>query len=167
MRHLLDLNDLLEEELCHIYQAENKLLDFIKQIRSKTRTGPLLDWIMIYQELVNRHSAMIRKIFYQLFLPIEEDKTFVVEDIIEEYRSAVTRTRDDSIREEELILALTHIIHYKIAAYSTLCVHARALKYWDETIGLHVAEEEEKEMAANLKFLSEKHSVFLNDWYAF
>lgn len=167
MRHLLDLNDLLEEELGQIYKAETKLLNFLVEIEEKTKSSPLLDWIKIYKTIVEHHSEMVRKIFYQLFLPIEPCKSLIIENIIEEYTSAVNRTMDEEIQEEELILALLHIIHYKIASYSTLYVHTKALKYWDETIALHLAQKEEKEMESNLTFLIEKHHVFLSDWYSF
>ncbi len=166
MRHLLDLNDLLVEELCQIYQAEKTLDQFLDELKPRVGYGPLLDWINIYDETIKRHKEMLRRVFYQLFLPIDKDKTYVIEKIINEYRSAIERTENEVIQEEELINALSHIIHYKIASYNTLHLHAKALKYWDEMIGLHVAVSEEKEMEANLTFIGEKHNQFLNDWYA-
>ncbi|MFT6865526.1 MAG: ferritin-like metal-binding protein YciE [Cyclobacteriaceae bacterium] len=166
MRHLLDLNDLLEEELCQTYQAEKTLHLFLDELKARVEYGPLLDWINFYSVTVKRHKEMLRKVFYQLFLPIDKNRTYVIENIINEYRAAVERTANEVIREEELINALSHIIHYKIASYNTLHLHAKALKYWDEMIGLHIAVSEEKEMEANLSFISEKHNIFLNDWYA-
>ena len=166
MRHLLDLNDLLEEELCHVYEAETKLLEFLDELIPRAKQGPLLDWMLAYRGIVENHSSVVRKIFYNLFLPISPEGKSVVEEIIAEYHSEVRRTVDEDIREEEVILALAHIIHYKIASYGTLHIHAKALKYWDEAIGLHIALAQEKEMEANLTFLIEKHSVFLSDWYS-
>jgi len=166
MRHLLDLNDLLEEELCHVYEAELKLLEFLDELIPRAKKGPLLDWMMTYRVVVEKHSEVVRKIFYQLFLPISREQVSAVEGIIAEYHSEVRRTVDEDIREEELILALAHVIHYKIASYGTLHIHAKALKHWDESIGLHAALAQEKEMEANLTFLIEKHSVFLSDWYS-
>lgn len=167
MRRLLDLNDLLQEELCNIYQAENKLLEFIDLSAPNLESGPLLDWLKLYRNTVEEHVAMVRRIFYQLFLFIEPEKNYVIDKIIKDYESSINRTSDYAIKEEELIIALAFIIHYKIASYGTLHIHTKALKYWDETVGLHIAEKEEKEMEANLSFLKERHHIFFKDWYSF
>lgn len=165
MRHLLDLNDLLEEELCSIYQAETKVLNFINEATLRLGKGPLLDWVNIYKTKVEAHVAMIRRIFFQLFLTIDTSDNAIIEKIIKEYEDSAKRTEDQAIKEEELLLTITYIIHHKIACYGSLYSHAKALKYWDETVGLYAAEKEEEEMAATLNFLKEKHHVFLNDWY--
>ena len=110
---------------------------------------------------------MLEKLFYRLFLTIDDTEEYhMMQQVIEDYHGSVNRTPDEMIMEEEVILALLHISHSKIASYSTLYVHAKALKYWEEMNALHIALREEKEMEADLTFLMEKHHFFLNDWYA-
>lgn len=166
MKHLLDLSDLLEDELHHVYHSERKLLGFLEALNRSTAYQPLKDMLMLYRTLSVNRVGMLEKLFYRLFLTIDdEQENNMIQKIIEDYESSVNRTPDEAIMEEEAILALLHIIHYKIASYSTLYVHAKALKYWDEMNALHIALREEKEMKADLTFLMEKHHFFLNDWY--
>lgn len=165
MRRLLDLQDLMEDELCNIYQAEKKLLPFLNELKKSTDLGPLLDWINIYYEITQKHDAVLKKMIFRLFVQLDDESSYVIEEIIKDYHDAANRTFDEPILEEESILALFHIIHYKIASYSVLCIHAKALKLWDELIELDRSMKEEKEMEANLSFISEKHHVFINDWY--
>lgn len=167
MKHLLDLSDLLEDELQHVYYSEKRLLGFLEVLNRSTSYQPLKDLLVLYRTLSMNRVGMLEKIFYRLFLRIDDDQeNHAIGQIITDYESAVNRTPDAAIMEEEAILALLHIIHYKIASYSTLVVHAKALKYWDEMNALNIALREEKEMEADLTFLMEKHHFFVNDWYA-
>lgn len=122
---------------------------------------------MLYRTLSVNRVGMLEKLFYRLFLTIDDTEEYhMMQQVIEDYHGSVNRTPDEMIMEEEVILALLHISHSKIASYSTLYVHAKALKYWEEMNALHIALREEKEMEADLTFLMEKHHFFLNDWYA-
>jgi ferritin-like metal-binding protein YciE len=167
MKHLLDLSDLLEDELQQVYHSEKRLIDFLDDLQKSTTYQPLKDLIVLYRTLTVNRLGALEKVFYRLFIAIQDKEDYhLMQQIISEYHTSVNRTPDEAIMEEESILALLHVIHYKIASYSTLYVHAKALKYWEEMNALHIALREEKEMEADLTFLMEKHHFFLNDWYA-
>lgn len=167
MKHLLDLSDLLEEELHHVYHSERRLLAFLGDLQSSSVYQPLADLVKLYRTISVGRVGVLEKLFYRLFITIDDEQgNGIIQQIIEDYQYSVNRTSDETIMEEKAIMALLHIIHYKIALYSALYFHAKALKYWDEMNDFHIALREEKEMEADLTFLMEKHHFFINDWYA-
>ncbi|WP_258102872.1 DUF892 family protein [Marinoscillum sp. MHG1-6] len=166
MKHLLDLNDLMEEEIGQVFQTERLMITFLVELGRRTDYVPLNEWIEKYTSLCDLHALKLEEIFLDLFIQLEVNKSHVLEDIIREYTSKLTRTPDEFIQEEEAILALFRVIHYKIAVYSTIGIHMNALKFLEQAMHLECLLNEEKRMEEELRLLTEEHNVFIDNWYS-
>lgn len=144
-RSKTELQKLFLESLKDIYWAEKKLTDSLPKMEKAATTEVLKKALTEHLAQTEEHVRRVEQIFTILGVKAQGKKCDAMEGLVEEGKSIVEETKDDSLtRDVGIIFASQKIEHYEIATYGTLSTLASTMGYEEIADLLNQTLEEEK-----------------------
>lgn len=139
------LEDLFEEGLKDIYNAEKQLIDALPKMASAAYSEDLENAFMEHTEQTERQAERLEKIFDRLGIEREEKECKAMKGLIKEGNEIIEEFEKGPVRDAALIIGAQKVEHYEIAAYGSLCELADVLGYSRISEILEQTLEEEEE----------------------
>jgi len=155
MASLDSLNDLLEEELKDIYDAEKQLTKALPKLAKKASNVELQEAFEEHLRQTNEHISRLEQVFEQLEMPVRGKKCTGMQNLIKEGNDMIAEAEDDATRDAVMIAAAQKVEHYEIASYGTVRTWANLLGKTDVAAMLEDTLEEEKETDQRLTAIAE------------
>ena len=124
------LEDLFEEGLLDIYNAETQLLEALPELAKAADSEDLEDAFNEHLEQTQRQVERLEKIFDRLDIDKSEAETCeAMKGLIEESNKIIDEFDRSPVRDSALIIGAQKVEHYEIASYGSLCELADVLGY--------------------------------------
>jgi ferritin-like metal-binding protein YciE len=149
MAKLNTLNDLFEDELRDVYDAEKQILKALPKIIEAAKHVELREALTMHLEETRGQVERLEQAFESLDLKPRGKHCAGMAGILEEGSDLLKEDGKDAVLDAAFIAGCQRVEHYEITAYGTLMAWARLLAY-DEALKLLEANERE-EKAADLK----------------
>ena len=128
------LEDLFEEGLLDIYNAETQLIDALPEMAKAAESEDLEDAFNNHLEETRRQVERLEKIFDRLGIDKNQAETCkAMEGLVEENQKVIQEFDRSPVRDAALIIGAQKVEHYEIASYGSLVELADVLGY--EKIG--------------------------------
>ena len=140
------LQDLFEEELRDIYNAEKQLVEALPEMALAAYNEDLQDALSKHLHETKRQMERIEKIFERLDINTHEEVTCqAMKGLIRENEQIMDEYERSPVRDSALIIGVQKIEHYEIAAYGSLCELADVLGFMKivDTLERSLREEED------------------------
>jgi ferritin-like metal-binding protein YciE len=154
MASLESLEELLQEELKDIYDAEKQLTKALPKLAKKAGAPELQDAFKEHLRQTERHVVRLEEVFKQLGLPARGKKCEGMKHLIAEGKEMIGEAHD-AARDAVMIAGAQKVEHYEIASYGTVRTWATLLGMPDVAALLEETLEEEKEADQNLTAIAE------------
>jgi ferritin-like metal-binding protein YciE len=155
MEKLDSLEELLQEELKDIYNAEKQLTKALPKMAKKAGAAELKQAFEEHLAQTERHVERLEEVFEQLGMPARGKKCEGMENLIAEGEKMLAEIEDDDTRDAALIAAAQKVEHYEIASYGTVRTWANLLGKPEVAALLEETLEEEKQTDQNLTSIAE------------
>ncbi len=149
------LDELFEDELRDIYNAETQLISALPQMAKTAESRDLRAAFEKHLEQTRLHARRIEDICNDLKIKPMGRVCAGMEGVIRESEEVLQSDMELEPKQAALIGAAQRAEHYEIAAYGTARAHARQLGYLKAEKLLHQTLEEEKETDRKLTHLAE------------
>jgi ferritin-like metal-binding protein YciE len=149
------LNELLQEELKDIYDAEKQLTKALPKLAKKAGAEELRQAIEEHLQQTEQHVERLEQVFEQLGVPARGKKCKGMQNLIAEGDDAIKEAEDEAARDAVMIAAAQKVEHYEIAAYGTLRTWANLVGQREAASLLEETLEEEKETDQRLTEIAE------------
>jgi ferritin-like metal-binding protein YciE len=149
MAKLNTLNDLFEDELRDVYDAEKQILKALPKIIEAAKHAELREALTMHLEETRGQVERLEQAFESLDLKPRGKHCAGIAGILEEGSDLLEEDGNDAVLDAAFIAGCQRVEHYEITAYGTLMAWARLLAY-DEALKLLEANERE-EKAADMK----------------
>jgi ferritin-like metal-binding protein YciE len=159
MSGMESLEDLLQDELKDIYDAEKQLTKALPKLAKKASNQQLRDAIEQHLQETQGHVERLEQVFEQLGMPARRKKCEGMQHLIDEGNDMIGDAEEDGTRDAIMIASAQKAEHYEIASYGTLRTWANLLGKNDAASIFEEILEEEK--AADIK-LTEIAESFVN-----
>jgi len=160
MSGMESLEDLLQDELKDIYDAEKQLTKALPKLAKKASNEQLREALEQHLQETEGHMEKLEQVFEQLGMPARGKKCEGMQHLIAEGDEMIGEAEEDGTRDAIMIAAAQKVEHYEIAAYGTLRTWANLLGKGDAASVFEEILEEEK--AADTK-LTEIAESFVNE----
>jgi ferritin-like metal-binding protein YciE len=137
------LQELFEDELKDIYNAEHQLLKALPKMAKKASTPSLQKAFTSHLKETEGHVARLDKIGQSLGIKLTGKKCHAMAGLVEEGKEVLEEDGDGAIIDAALIGAAQRVEHYEMAAYGTVRAMAQALGHTDAAKLLQQTLEEE------------------------
>lgn len=117
------INDLFEDQIKDLYNAENQLLKALPRMAKKASSPELKKGFENHLKQTEGHVSRLEKIAKMWEFKPTGKKCKAMEGLIEEGKEVLSEDGDDSIIDIALVAAAQRVEHYEISAYGS----ARAL----------------------------------------
>jgi ferritin-like metal-binding protein YciE len=154
------LEDLLQDEIKDIYDAEKQLIKALPKLIKKATSDQLKEALQAHLEETEQHRERLEQVFEQFGMPAKGKKCEGMQHLIAEGSDMIAECDDDATRDAVIIAAAQKCEHYEIASYGTIRVWANLLGKNDAGSIFEETLNEEKE--ADLK-LTEIAESFVNE----
>jgi ferritin-like metal-binding protein YciE len=154
------LQDLLEDEIKDIYDAEKQLTKALPKLIKKATSSELKTALQNHLRETERHVARLEQVFGQMEMPVKGKKCEGMQHLIAEGSDMIAECDEDATRDAVIIAAAQKCEHYEIASYGTIRVWANLLGHTD--VGSTFDDTLEEEKVADLK-LTEIAESFVNE----
>ena len=155
MADLNTLNDIFEDELRDVYDAEKQILKALPKIIKAVSSEPLQDMLSEHLQQTRGHVERLQHVFESLELKPKGKHCAGMAGILEEGSSLLKEDGVDAVLDAAFIAGCQRVEHYEISAYGSLMAWAKLLGH-DEALSLLKAnEQEEKTADAKLSRLAE------------
>ncbi|PYR06514.1 MAG: ferritin-like domain-containing protein [Acidobacteria bacterium] len=155
MANMESLEELLQEELKDIYDAEKQLTKALPKLAKKATTPDLQDAFEEHLRQTQQHMERLEQVFDQLGMPVKGKTCKGMKNLIAEGNDMIADADDDATRDAIMIAAAQKVEHYEIAAYGTLRTWANVLGHREIASMLEDTLEEEKETDQKLTGIAE------------
>ena len=155
MANLDSLEELLEEELKDIYNAEKQLTKALPKMAKKAGAAELKQAFEEHLAQTERQIERLEEVFEQLGMPARGKKCKGMENLIAEGEEMLAEIEDEDTRDAALIAAAQKVEHYEIASYGTVRTWANLLGKPEAAALLEETLEEEKQTDQNLTSMAE------------
>jgi len=155
MANMESLEELLQEELKDIYDAEKQLTKALPKLAKKATTPDLQDAFEEHLRQTEQHMERLEQVFDQLGMPVKGKTCKGMKNLIAEGNDMIADADDDATRDAIMIAAAQKVEHYEIAAYGTLRTWANVLGHREIASMLEDTLEEEKETDQKLTGIAE------------
>lgn len=155
-----NLEDLLQDELKDLYDAEKQLAKTLPKLAKKATAGELKDAFDAHLRETEQHIDRLEQAFELLEMPARGKKCTGMQHLIAEGNEMIGDVDAGPTRDALIIAAAQKCEHYEIASYGTLRVWANLLGKTDVAELMQDTLNEEK--AADLKLTSIAES-FVNE----
>jgi ferritin-like metal-binding protein YciE len=145
MATLDSLEQLFQDELKDIYDAEKQLTKALPKLAKKATSDELRTAIEGHLQQTEQHVERLEQAFDHLGLPARGKTCKGMKNLIAEGNDLIGDAEDDATRDALMIAAAQKVEHYEIAAYGTLRTWANVLERTDVAGLLEETLEEEKE----------------------
>jgi ferritin-like metal-binding protein YciE len=146
------LQDLLQDELKDIYDAEKQLTKALPKLAKKASNEDLKEAFEGHLQETQGHVERLEEIFKQMGMPVRGKKCEGMQHLIAEGNDMISECEDDDARDAVMIAAAQKVEHYEIASYGTIRTWANLLGKGEIAAILEDTLEEEK--AADVKLTS-------------
>jgi len=155
MANMESLEELLQEELKDIYDAEKQLTKALPKLAKKATTPDLQDAFEEHLRQTQQHMERLEQVFDQLGMPVKGKTCKGMKNLIAEGNDMIADADDDATRDAIMIAAAQKVEHYEIAAYGTMRTWANVLGHREIASMLEDTLEEEKETDQKLTGIAE------------
>jgi ferritin-like metal-binding protein YciE len=160
MPNLDSLEELMQDELKDIYDAEKQLTKALPKLEKKASAAELKEAFADHLAETEQHVERLEQIFDQLGMPARGKKCEGMQHLIAEGNDMIGEAEDDATRDAVMIAAAQKVEHYEIATYGTLRTWASLLGKSDVASILEETLEEEKAADEKLTGIAES---FVNE----
>jgi len=155
MADLNTLNDIFEDELRDVFDAEKRILKALPKIIKAVSSEPLQDMLSEHLQQTRGHVERLEQVFESLDLKPKGKHCAGMAGILEEGSSLLKEDGVEAVLDAAFIAGCQRVEHYEISAYGSLMAWAKLLGH-DEALSLLKAnEQEEKAADAKLSRLAE------------
>ena len=155
MANMESLEELLQEELKDMYDAEKQLTKALPKLAKKATTPDLQDAFEEHLRQTEQHMERLEQVFDQLGMPVKGKTCKGMKNLIAEGNDMIADADDDATRDAIMIAAAQKVEHYEIAAYGTMRTWANVLGHREIASMLEDTLEEEKETDQKLTGIAE------------
>jgi len=149
---------LFTDELKDIYWAEKHLVTALPKMVKGATTQELKDAIQGHLEETKTQVTRLEQVFELLGMKATAKKCDAMEGLIEEGKSILEDTEEDSmVRDAGIIIASQKIEHYEIASYGSLVALAEKMGHTEAMELLKMTLEEEKGADEKLNMIATEH----------
>ena len=127
MANMESLEELLQEELKDMYDAEKQLTKALPKLAKKATTPDLQDAFEEHLRQTEQHMERLEQVFDQLGMPVKGKTCKGMKNLIAEGNDMIADADDDATRDAIMIAAAQKVEHYEIAAYGTMRTWANVL----------------------------------------
>ena len=156
MPSLCSLEELMEEELKDIYDAEKQLTRALPKLAKRANSADLKDAFEEHLRQTRRHVERIEDAFERLGMPARGKKCEGMQHLIAEGEEMIGEAEDDATRDAVMIASAQKVEHYEIASYGTLRTWANLLGMPEIAALLDETIEEEREADHVLTTIAER-----------
>jgi ferritin-like metal-binding protein YciE len=121
------LNELLEDELKDIYNAEHQLLKALPKMAKKATSATLQMAFNKHLKETEGHVARLDQIGKELEISLTGKKCHAMEGLVEEGKEVLDEDGKNAVIDAALIGAARRVEHYEMAAYCAASGMAKAL----------------------------------------
>ena len=154
------LEELLQDELKDIYDAEKQLTKALPKLAKKATNQELREAIEDHLNQTMQHLERLEQAFEQMGMPARGKKCEGMQHLIGEGDEMISDTEDGDARDAVMIAAAQKVEHYEIASYGTIRTWANLLGHSDVAALMEETLEEEKETDQRLTSIAES---FVNE----
>ena len=155
MAELKTLNDLFEDELKDVYDAEKQILKALPKIIKAVASETLRDALTAHLEETRGQVVRLEQAFASLDLKPRGKHCAGMAGILEEGSDLLEEEGDESVLDAAFIAGCQRVEHYEITAYGTLMAWAKILGHNEALKLLAANEREEKAADAKLSKIAE------------
>jgi ferritin-like metal-binding protein YciE len=124
------LEDLFEEGLLDIYNAETQLIDALPEMAKAAESEDLEDAFNTHLQETRRQVERLEKIFDRLGIDKNQAETCkAMEGLVKENKKVIEEFDRSPVRDSALIIGAQKVEHYEIASYGSLVELADVLGY--------------------------------------
>jgi ferritin-like metal-binding protein YciE len=149
------LDELLQDELKDLYDAEKQLTKALPKLAKKASNEELKQAFEEHLRQTEQHIERLEQAFEHLDVPAKGKKCDGIRGIIQEGESQLREAEDDATRDALMIASAQKVEHYEIAAYGTVCTWANRLGRNEVASILEETLEEEKDADKKLTQIAE------------
>jgi ferritin-like metal-binding protein YciE len=149
MSGMESLQDLLQDELKDIYDAEKQLTKALPKLAKKSSNEELRAAFEEHLEETQTHIERLERVFEEMDMPARGKKCEGMQHLIAEGNDMIAECEDDDTRDAVMIAAAQKCEHYEIASYGTVRTWASLLG--KEQVAALLEETLEEEKAADQK----------------
>jgi ferritin-like metal-binding protein YciE len=121
------LDELLEDELKDIYNAENQLLKALPKMAKKASSETLRAAFTKHLKETEGHVSRLESIGKELNIILTGKKCHAMQGLIEEGKEVLDEEEENAVIDAALIGAARRVEHYEMAAYCAASGMAEAL----------------------------------------
>ncbi|MCW2750686.1 MAG: ferritin-like protein [Aeromicrobium sp.] len=114
------LDELLEDELKDIFNAENQLLKSLPKLAKKASSPKLQKAFTDHLKQTQGHVERLQKIAQSLSIKLTGKKCHAMEGLVEEGKEVLEEDGKSAVIDAALIGAAQRVEHYEMAAYGTI-----------------------------------------------
>jgi len=155
MASMESLDELLQEELKDIYDAEKQLTKALPKLAKKATSEELKSALEEHLRQTEQHVERVEQAFELLELPARGKKCLGMQNLIREGEEMISEADDDAVRDAVMIASAQKVEHYVIASYGTVRTWASVLGKNDVAALFEETLEEEKEADKRLTEIAE------------
>jgi len=155
MAGIENLDELLQDELKDLYDAEKQITKALPKMAKKASNDELRQAFEEHLQQTEQHIERLEQAFEQLDLPVRGKKCEGMKGLIEEAQDMIGEADDDATRDALMIAAAQKVEHYEIASYGTARTWATLLGKNDIAALFEETLEEEKETDQRLTSIAE------------
>lgn len=155
MSNMESLQDLLQDELKDIYDAEKQLTKALPKLAKKASNEELRDALEQHLQQTKGHVERLEQIFEQLGMPAKGKRCEGMKHLIDEGSDMIGDADEEGTRDAVMIAAAQKTEHYEIASYGTLRTWANVLGLTEIAAMLEETLEEEKDADRTLTAIAE------------
>jgi len=149
------LEDLLQDEIKDIYDAEKQLIKALPKLIKKATNEELKEALAAHLQETEQHAERLEQVFEQFGMPIRGKRCEGMQHLIAEGSDMIAECDDDDTRDAVIIAAAQKCEHYEIASYGTIRVWANLLGKNDAGAIFEETLNEEKEADQKLTGIAE------------
>src|SRR5881227_1390793 len=127
MPNMDSLEELLQDELKDIYDAEKQLTKALPKLAKKASAAELKTAFEEHLSQTEQHVERLEEAFEQLGMPARGKKCEGMQHLISEGEQMIGEAEDDATRDAVMIASAQKVEHYEIATYGTLRTWANLL----------------------------------------
>jgi ferritin-like metal-binding protein YciE len=154
------LEELLQDELKDIYDAEKQLTKALPKLAKKAGNEQLREALEQHLQETETHVERLEQIFEQLGMPAKGKRCEGMKHLIDEGNDMISDADEDATRDAVMIASAQKVEHYEMASYGTLRTWANLLGKGEAAALLEETLEEEKAADAKLTEIAES---FVNE----
>src|SRR5437764_14907018 len=155
MASIESLEELLQDELKDIYDAEKQITKALPKMAKKAASEELRQAFEEHLHQTEQQIERLEQVFEQLEIPARGKKCEGMKGLIEEAQTMMSEADDDATRDAVMIASAQKVEHYEIAAYGTARTWANLLGKGEVASLLEETLEEEKETDKRLTSIAE------------